>query len=113
MKPPPLHLSPGARQHLVEVMTGEADGTDPACLGCAEILRALGIDPATVPRHPSPEPYLRALLSALKQWRQATESRLRLLDSRGEARRAMIDADAALCDALDAVEAAWCERQDL
>jgi hypothetical protein len=44
---------------------------------------------------------LEALLSAAKQWRQATESRLRLLDSRGEAGKAMLPADAALCEAID------------
>ncbi len=44
------------------------------------------------------------LLSACKQWRQATESRLRYLDSRGEAAKSMLPADRALCEAIDGVE---------
>lgn len=46
---------------------------------------------------------LREFVSAAKQWRQATESRLRLLDSRGEAAKAMLPADCTLIDALELV----------
>jgi hypothetical protein len=44
------------------------------------------------------------LLSAAKEWRQATESRLRLLDSRGEAAKVMLKADADLIAVLERVE---------
>jgi hypothetical protein len=43
------------------------------------------------------------LLAAAKQWRQATESRLRLLDSRGEAAKAMLKADADLIAVIERV----------
>lgn len=45
------------------------------------------------------------LLSAIKQHRQATESRLRLLDSRGEAAKAMLKPDRDLYEALGEFEA--------
>lgn len=45
---------------------------------------------------------LRDLLSSCKQWRQATESRLRLTGSRGEA--VPLKADQALFDAIDRAE---------
>lgn len=43
------------------------------------------------------------LISAVKQWRNATESRLRLLDSRGEAAKAMLKPDADLMAILERV----------
>lgn len=43
------------------------------------------------------------LLSAAKEWRNATESRLRLLDSRGEAAKAMLKADRDLISAIEEV----------
>jgi hypothetical protein len=44
---------------------------------------------------------LRDLLSAAKQWRQGTESRLRMLDSRGEAAKSMLPVDRALIEAIE------------
>lgn len=43
------------------------------------------------------------LLRAIKQHRQATESRLRLLDSRGEAAKSMLKPDRDLYAVLDRV----------
>lgn len=45
-----------------------------------------------------------ALLSAIKQHRNATESRLRHFDSRGEAARCMLKPDRDLYDALERQE---------
>jgi hypothetical protein len=50
-----MELSADTRQHLIEIMSNETDGTDPACIHCASILRALGINPSTVERQPSRE----------------------------------------------------------
>lgn len=43
----------------------------------------------------------RNLLSAAKEWRQATESRLKMVDSRNEAAKSMLPADRALCEAIE------------
>lgn len=64
-QPERVELSGMARQHLEDIMRGETDGTDPACLGCAAILRALGIDPTTVERKPSAEQRVERLEAAL------------------------------------------------
>lgn len=44
------------------------------------------------------------LLSTIKQHRQATESRLRLLDSRGEAAKSMLKPDRDLYEAAERVQ---------
>jgi len=46
-----------------------------------------------------------ALLSAIKIHRNATESRLRLLDSRGEAARCMLKPDRDLYETAERIEA--------
>jgi hypothetical protein len=48
--------------------------------------------------------HLDSLRSAVKIHRQATESRLRLLDSRGEAAKAMLKPDRDLYDVLDSLD---------
>lgn len=44
------------------------------------------------------------LLSACKQWKQATESRLKMLDSRGEAAKAMLKPDADLIAVIEELD---------
>lgn len=58
-----------------------------------------------VTRAEKAERRLKRLLGAVKQHRQATESRLRLLDSRGEAGKSMLKPDRDLYDEVEAIEA--------
>lgn len=39
---PELKLSEAAFEHLSEIMNGETDGVDDACLYCAEIIKEIG-----------------------------------------------------------------------
>lgn len=70
------------------------------CAKCAEVLARSGDDVRW--DADSPEQRLRDLLSSCKQWRQATESRLRLTGSRGEA--VPLKPDQALFEAIDRAE---------